>query len=108
MSKRTLMLASTVRELIAPVLRSCPAACGIVSITRIEISPDASYATVYISALEKSEEALSFLETERLDLQRKLSKLPRRVIPKLRFRIDDTIERGMRIDKLLNEANKRL
>ena len=108
MSKRTLMLASTVRDTIAPVLRECPRECGIVTITRIEISSDASYATVYMSALKEPELALEFLRKEGRDLQRQLGKLPRKKIPLLRFRYDDSGERGRRIDELLEEADKQL
>jgi ribosome-binding factor A len=106
MSHRPAMLATEVRSVIAPVLRRCPPACGIVSIARIDISTDSSYATVYITALEHADEALQFLRDEARELQRQLGKLPRRKIPLLRFRLDRGAEEGARIDKLLGEASK--
>ena len=105
MSKRTNMLASVVREIIAPVLRECPTECGIVSITEVEVSSDFSYATVYISALQEQKSALEFLEKRRNALQRSLSSMHRAHIPMLRFRIDDRAEKGKRIDELLNNEN---
>ncbi len=102
------MLATEVRTIIAPALRAAPPACGIVTITRVEISDDASYATVYVSSLTEPKIALEYLNRERADLQRRFSKMPRKKIPLLRFRLDDTSERGMRIDKLLEEASKGL
>jgi ribosome-binding factor A len=102
MSKRTNMLASVIRRNIAPVLRECPAVCGIVSITEVEVSTDFSIATVYISALEEPRRALKFLEGRRTVLQRQLSALERSHIPLLRFRIDRRTERGRRIDELLD------
>ncbi len=99
------MLGSVVREMVAPVLRMCPPECGIVSITSVEISPDQSYATVYISALKEREKALEFLEEQRNDLQRKLGGMERARIPHLRFRIDTSADEGNRIDELLGKLS---
>lgn len=96
------MIASVVRETIAPALRDCPPACGVVSITDVEVSSDLSYATVLVSALREPEKALEALEEERPELQRLLGKrLQTHRVPRLRFRIDQTIERAERIDRLL-------
>lgn len=105
MPKRSNMLASVIRSAIAPVLRECPAECGIVSISEIDVSSEFSYATVYISALEHPDKALQFLQKRQTALQRSLSALERKRIPELRFRIDDRGDRGGRIDALLEEAN---
>jgi ribosome-binding factor A len=102
------MLAATIRSLIAPVVRQCPAACGIVSITKVEVSTDFSYATVYVSALQEPKKALEFLEESQWGLQRAMSGLHRKRIPLLRFRLDTTGEEGRRIDALLGEASIRL
>ena len=102
MSKRPKMLASTIRDLIAPILRECPKACGIVSITEIEVSTDFSYATVYVSALAEPERAREYLEAHTQALQRKMSALARKRIPLLRFRVDPRADRGDRIEKLLD------
>ena len=106
MSKRSSMLATEVRSVIAPVLKRCPPKCGMVSITRLEISDDSSYATAYISALLEPKAALDFLNGEMRDLQRLLGKMPRRNIPRLRFRIDEGTKHSDRIDELLGEASK--
>ena len=96
------MLASAIRALIAPVLRDCPAKCGIVSMTEVEVSRDFSYATALISALEHVDLALEFLNKRAPELQRSMSLLGRKKIPLLRFRIDPRTERGSRIDQLLD------
>lgn len=101
MARRPSMLATAVREIIAPILRECPHDCGIVSITQVDVSSDFSYATIYISALMKPELALEFLEGKIHDLQRTLSDLPRRKIPMIRFRIDRRGEAASRLDALL-------
>ena len=101
MSKRPAMLSSAIRDIIAPVLRECPQSCGIVSMTKIDVSRDFSYATVYVSALQKPEKALDFLESQTTRLQRMLSDLNRKKIPQLRFRIDRDGEKNMRLEELL-------
>ncbi|MDD3897041.1 MAG: ribosome-binding factor A [Candidatus Peribacteraceae bacterium] len=101
MSKRSAMLGSVIRGIIAPVLRECPPECGVVTITDVVVSEDFSYATVSVSALQSPESALKFLEGRVGELQKKLGALRRRHIPRLRFRLDRTAERGDRIDTLL-------
>lgn len=97
------MLETSARRIIAPVLRECPSACGIVSITEVEVSSDLSYATVYISALTNPEAALDFLEGRRRELQKLLGRLQTHKTPQLRFRIDRRSEQGGRLDALLKE-----
>lgn len=96
------MLASTIRDLIAPVVRTCPKECGIVSISEVEVSTDYAYATIYVSALQEPKRALEYLESRLHDLQKSLSNLHRKHIPMLRFRIDPRGEKGGRIEELLN------
>ncbi|MDB4978626.1 MAG: hypothetical protein JWM56_812 [Candidatus Peribacteria bacterium] len=101
MSKRPAMLGSIIREIIAPVLRMCPPACGIVSIIKVDVSPDFSYATVYITALEEPKKAIHFLEGQIPRLQKNLGSLYRKKIPQLRFRLDTQADSGSRLDELL-------
>jgi ribosome-binding factor A len=95
------MLGSVMRSIIAPALRECPQECGIVTITEVSVSPDCSYATVYISAMQNPQDAIAFFEKRCHALQGSLSSLKRKRIPLLRFRIDPRSERAERIDRLL-------
>lgn len=104
MGKRPKMLASVVREVVAPVLRDCPQQCGIVSITEVVISEDFSHATLYVTALEHTDDAITFLQKRTKDLQSKVGKIYRKKIPEIRFRSDERPEQGGRIDTLLREA----
>ena len=101
MSKRSLMLGTSVRQIIAPILRECPPECGIVSISSIDVSTDSSHATVYITSLMEPQVALDFLRKKEPHLQHALTKLERRKIPQLHFRLDMATEQGNRIDELL-------
>jgi len=79
-----------------------------VSVTRVKISPDLSICTAYLSIFpsEKGEEILKNVtanqSTIRYDLgQRVRNQL--RIIPELRFFIDDSLDYIDRIDELLKK-----
>ena len=79
-----------------------------VSVTRVKISPDLSICTAYLSIFpsEKSNELLNNINqnvsTIRYDLgQRVRNQL--RIIPELRFFIDDSLDYLERIDDLLKK-----
>lgn len=95
------MLASVIREVIAPVIRDCPPECGIVSITDVTVSPEYSVVTVSISALREPKLALKFLSSRSRELRGLLGGLRLRKVPELRFTIDRIITQGDRIDELL-------
>ncbi len=104
MNKRPAMTGSEVRKVVAPALREAPAACGIVTITKVEVSPDCAYATVFISALQESELALAYLKEKRDEFQKGLFRaLTRFRVPEIRFRIDTAGQRAERLDRLLSE-----
>ena len=81
---------------------------GLVSVTRVKISPDLSICTSYLSIFpsDKSEELLNNIraneKTIRYDLgQRVRNQL--RIVPELRFFIDDSLDYMERIDSLLKK-----
>ncbi len=96
---------SKVRQLFLPVLLECPPECGIVSISRIEITNEYSYLSIYISALQNIEVAMQYMKKRRPYLQSLLASLPFRRMPELRIYIDETVVQGERIEQLLaNES----
>jgi ribosome-binding factor A len=74
-----------------------------VSISKVEVSEDSSYATFFITALEKPELALEFMKSKEQELQRQMSKLRRRKIPLLRFRVDTQAEEAEKLERLLRK-----
>jgi ribosome-binding factor A len=97
------MLATAVRRIIAPAVRLCPPQCGVVALTRVEVSPDGSFVTAYVSSLLEPVLALSSLEGRLPELQRALGSLRTRHIPRLRFRLDEREEQGNRVDEILRK-----
>ncbi len=80
---------------------------GILStVTLVRISPDLSYAKVYVSIFpfERSEEALSTLKSQNWKIRHSLGvrvKNQLRIVPELEFFLDDSLEYIENINKAL-------
>ncbi len=78
------------------------------TVSGCRVSPDLSYCNVYLSVFpsERGEEIvgniMSNIRTVRYDLGRRL-RYQLRIIPELRFFVDNTIEYMSRIDELLKK-----
>jgi ribosome-binding factor A len=78
---------------------------GMVTITEVEVSGDMSHAKIYYSAAEGTKELQLGLEKSSGFLRTQLSKrLLLRTVPQLHFVYDASIDRGMRLSKLIDEA----
>lgn len=78
-----------------------------VSVTRCRISPDLSICTAYLSIFpsERGDEMLQNVNRNEKTIRYELGKRVRnqlRIIPELRFFIDDSLDYLERIDELLN------
>ena len=80
---------------------------GFVTITGVETSPDLRQARVFVSVLgseRKRERALQGLEAAHGVLQARLAReLRMKRTPQLRFEYDPTVERGVRMSRLIDE-----
>jgi len=77
-----------------------------VSVSDVEVTKDFDVATVFVTALlpETAKDAVKALNEMAKEFRRELSKTMRmRRVPELRFRYDDSVDRGERIDALLRE-----
>ena len=75
-----------------------------VSVSDVEVTRDFDVATVFVTALlpDTSKDAVRALNEMAKEFRRELSKTMRmRRVPELRFRYDDSVDRGERIDALL-------
>ena len=83
---------------------------GFVTVTGVEMSPDLRVAHVYVSILgegEDVEQSLASLRRAAGFFRRELgTSLSLRYLPELNFRRDDTLERGLRIDRLLDSLHE--
>ena len=83
---------------------------GFVTVTEVRMSPDLKHARVYVSIFEDgeggSEESLATLQRAEGFLRGRLGRRLRlRYVPALKFVIDDSLDRGARIEELLDEAD---
>ena len=83
---------------------------GMVTITRVDTTPDLRYCRVFVSVLDKSQEkdVLRGLRSAAGYLRRELGgSMNLRYTPELQFVADDSIEYGAHILELLHETEKR-
>jgi ribosome-binding factor A len=94
------VLSESVRELKDPRI-------GFVTVTGVDASSDLRHATVYVSVLgseRKRDKSLRGLASSRGILQRRVGEeLRLKRTPQLSFEYDPTVERGVRLSKLIDE-----
>ncbi len=80
---------------------------GFVTVTGVDTTPDLRHATVYVSVLgpeRKREATLKGLDSSRGILQGRVNReLRLKRTPQLMFEYDPTVERGVRLSKLIDE-----
>jgi len=83
---------------------------GFVTVTAVKTSPDLRHARVYVSVLGDEQTrvaSLAGLSSAHGFLQRRIaSELRLKHTPTLEFEYDDTVERGMRLSRLLKEDDR--
>ena len=80
----------------------------LVSVTRVRVSPDLSICTAYLSIFpsEKSEQLIENINTNEKQIRFELGRRVRnqlRIIPELRFYLDDSLDYIDHIDELLKK-----
>lgn len=83
---------------------------GLISIVRVEVTNDLSYATVYVSAmqgLEQAKVAVTGLKSAAGFIRRELGhRLKLRHVPELHFLATDSIEYSANISRILKDLNE--
>lgn len=82
-----------------------------VSVSDVEVTRDLDWATVWVTALlpEQSKEAVKALNELAFEFRRSLSRSMRiRRVPEMRFKYDDSVDKGERIEALLREQARDL
>jgi ribosome-binding factor A len=81
---------------------------GLVTLTGVEVSPDYAHAKVFFTTIgAPADHALKALNEKAGFFHSQLFKrLSIHTIPRLSFVFDETVERGIEIDRLIHEANK--
>jgi ribosome-binding factor A len=83
---------------------------GFVTVTGVDTSPDLRQATVYVSVLgseKKRDATMAGLQSSHGVLQSRVnSELRLKHTPQLTFEYDPTVERGVRLSRLIDELNQ--
>ena len=81
---------------------------GICTVTRVKVSDDNSWAKVFVSFLDKNrEEKLERLKYYKPVIRTALAKkLTIRRTPDITFTLDDSFEKGEKIEKIIRELKK--
>ncbi|HZO03470.1 MAG TPA: 30S ribosome-binding factor RbfA [Burkholderiales bacterium] len=80
---------------------------GMITITSVDVSPDMSHAKIFFTVLEKEKlrETLEGLGRSAGFLRSQLAKrIKMYTTPELRFAYDESVERGDRLSRLIDEA----
>ena len=74
-----------------------PNVTGLISVTKAKITPDLKYAKIYVSIMEGLKESAGFIRSQ------VAKTINLRITPELIFEIDDSLEYGEKIEKILKE-----
>lgn len=114
MSKeRTDRLNSLLKEVISEVIRRDvrnPHVAELVTVTRVQITKDLHYAKVYISVIgtdqTKTETLAALQSAAGFIAVNSAKKVVMRYFPELTFKLDDSVDKHMRIEELLQKISK--
>lgn len=82
---------------------------GLISVTKVDVTPDLRFARVYISVIncKNKKDTLAGLKQSSGYIRSELAKsINLRITPELIFEFDESIEYGARIDTIINEIMK--
>lgn len=108
---RSRRIAEQIQRELAELIRlelKDPRLGGLITITEVEVSADQSHAKVFFTLLgdaEKIDETTAGLKRAAGFLRTQLSqRMQLRMVPQLDFKYDTSVERGMKLTRLIDEA----
>lgn len=112
MSQRTQRLGDQIQRDISALIRDRlrDPRLGMVTVSAVKVSPDMSYADIYVTILGKTldespKQGLAILNAASGVLRGELGRgLRTRIVPHLRFHQDEVTMRGNRMAELINQA----
>lgn len=113
MKQRTLRLNSLLKEVITEVIRRDvrnPHVNELLTVTRVEITKDLHYAKVFISVIgtdqQKGETLKALQSAAGFIAVTSSKKVVMHYFPSLTFKLDDSVDKHMRVQKLLKEISE--
>jgi ribosome-binding factor A len=107
--KRSARVGDLIREEVASIImhKLKDPRLGFITITDAQVSDDLRHARVYASVLEdaKRQESLKILNSSARFIKNELGKRMKiKFIPDISFKLDESINYGAKIDKILNDV----
>ena len=112
MPDRTAQVATVIRAEVQQVLSrgiNDPRVRGLISVTRVEVTPDLSEARVYVSILpaEHSELSMHGLRSAAGHIQREIAPaITMKRMPRLSFRLDDSLKKQAELDAAIIQTRQ--
>ncbi|MBI4417218.1 MAG: 30S ribosome-binding factor RbfA [Ignavibacteriales bacterium] len=113
MSVRSEKVASLIKEEVSTLVQRnfSMEEFGFLTVTEVRVSPDLRNAKVYISIFgdaARKEKTLSMLEAQKGFIRSSLGRVVRlKFTPTLTFLLDETLDRAMKIEQILNDLHKK-
>ena len=113
MSIRKQQVESLLKRTVATVLQrglADPRIRGLISVTKVDTSPDLRHATVYVSILPEEHESITMhgLKDATMHVQQLVKKaVALRAVPHLRFRLDQDLKKQADVFAAIDEGMKR-
>jgi len=114
MTRRTERVSSIIQQEISDLLReqvNDPRLTGLISITKVSTSPDLKHAKVFISTLgdkvNKNEILQGFTAASGFLRRQLANRLKLKHMPELSFHLDNSIERGAEVLRLIEQVASR-
>lgn len=109
--KRSIRVSDLIKEEVTDIITNKikHKTLGFLTVTGAKVSDDLRHATVYISTLniEDSHKIVKKLNASASFIKGELGRrLTMRYVPSVEFKIDESIEYGLKIDKLLNDIKE--
>jgi len=105
---RTERIAEEVKKVISEMIQNelkDPRVKGLISVTKVMLTKDLKFAKIYISVLgADKEEVLQGIKSGAGYMRKELgNRIQIRILPELQFVIDDSLEYGAHIDKVIKD-----
>ena len=111
--QRTDRLNSLLKEVISEVIRRDvrnPHVTELITVTRVQISKDLRHAKVFISVIGSEQDKIQTIEALNsaagFIAVQSSHKVVMRYFPELVFKLDDSVEKHMRIEEILNKISQ--
>ncbi|KMT23063.1 30S ribosome-binding factor RbfA [Clostridium cylindrosporum] len=110
---RTVRLSEEIRKILSEIIQNNlkdPRIPILTTVTRVDVTRDLRYAKAYISVFGEKEDKVKCIEGLRSAsgyIRREVgSRIKVRYTPEILFEIDESLEHGLHINKILSDINK--